>query len=481
MAGKGDIEAGKAFVRLFVKDDTRSQLAKFRAQFSSAMTAAAPVIAAVSTAAAGLAAATAAAGAALKEFADAGSEINDVAARTGMATDQLQMLRFAATQTGASLEDVERAARAMVKNGFNVGDFEAIGARIAAIEDPSRRAAEAMEVFGKGGTKLLPMFAEFAALKGASAAAGEILSAEEVARADALGDAFGALQESVSRLMQQIGAELAPAMQRILETTVGITASLSESVDELAKMAVEAGKFAGSGLAALFPGTGMAKSILESTSLGAGIGAVAGAIPGAFESRGHRAVAGMAGRTRGMPEDEWGAAGGGGPAAIDAMKAVNAEFEKRQRLIRSFESPQEAFLRREKEIVTAIQQAIQAGNSFMIPFAEAKQQVGQLQTALGRLRRDEAERRMRELGLPGGVKGAAAERQAEMESPRGPKFSAASSFSAAGAVALGFGGGGGPWGKLAAAFEKGSRLERRMATLLEDIKRNTERGRAVFT
>src|SRR5690349_2846317 len=127
---------------------------------------------------------------AIAHFVKFGSELNDMSARTGVAASSLAEMKFAAEQTGASLADVEAGLRKMAKEGHNVKDFDQIAATITAIEDPSARAAAAMEIFGKSGTKLLPMLANLKALREEARGAGLVPSDEAVSVADALGDAF---------------------------------------------------------------------------------------------------------------------------------------------------------------------------------------------------------------------------------------------------------------------------------------------------
>src|SRR5262245_23734497 len=77
---------------------------------------------AVTTAAVGaslVAAATAVAGpmlAMVKSVADLGDSLNDMAQRTGVSVEQLSVLKFAAEQSGATIEDVGAGLRVLAKN-----------------------------------------------------------------------------------------------------------------------------------------------------------------------------------------------------------------------------------------------------------------------------------------------------------------------------------------------------------------------------
>lgn len=197
MAGRGDIKAGGAFVELFLKNNLTKQLTS--------------VLATGATALAGFgAAAVAGAGVALVHFAKFGSELHDMSQRTGVAAGSLAELKFAAEQSGAGLEDVETGLRKMAKGGFDVAKFDEIGASINAIQDPSERAAKAMEVFGKSGTKLLPMLTELKSLRAEAGRLGLAPSQEDIDKADALGDAFDKLKSVFGAAVFNIGAALAP-------------------------------------------------------------------------------------------------------------------------------------------------------------------------------------------------------------------------------------------------------------------------------
>lgn len=119
--------------------------------------------------------------------ADAGDEIQKMGKRTGFSTEALSELSHAADLSGSSIGSVEKGVKRMQKMLFDAEkglstskdalaalnlsyedlqnlspeeQFSKLSDAIADIEDPSRRAALAQEVFGKAGTELLPMFAE---------------------------------------------------------------------------------------------------------------------------------------------------------------------------------------------------------------------------------------------------------------------------------------------------------------------------------
>lgn len=90
---------------------------------------------------------------AISHFNSAGDALGKMAARTGESASSLAELQFAAEQSGASIEEIEKAIRKQEKEGFTE-TFDQTAAKIAAIEDPAERTRMAMEAWGKSGTML---------------------------------------------------------------------------------------------------------------------------------------------------------------------------------------------------------------------------------------------------------------------------------------------------------------------------------------
>lgn len=153
----------------------------------------------------------------IRQFATMGDELHDMSGRTGVAASELAGLKFAAEQSGATIQDVEMALRRMAKGGFDVSKFDQIAAQIAAIEDPSKRAAKAMEVFGKSGTMLIPMLANLKALKAEAAQRGLIPSEASVKAAGEIADAFNTVKAVAGTVAFEIGAAFAPQIKATLD------------------------------------------------------------------------------------------------------------------------------------------------------------------------------------------------------------------------------------------------------------------------
>ena len=182
---------------------------------------------------------------AAKLFASTGDELNKMAARTGFSAQALSELNHAAQASGTDLQTVEKAARGMARNllaaeqgskgaidkltelGLTVDDlqgkspeqqFELLANRIAAIQDPTRRAAASMAIFGKAGSDLLPLLQGGAdgmnALRQEARDLGITMNDEDATAAAALTDAFGRLQAQLKAIVVRIGAAVSgPLLQ----------------------------------------------------------------------------------------------------------------------------------------------------------------------------------------------------------------------------------------------------------------------------
>ena len=224
MAGRSDVEAGRAYVSLFLKDNG---FVKGLDAAGRKMQSIGRGVAIIGGAISGFGSAITAPFLAMaKEFADTGSALNDMSARTGMSASKLSELKYAAEQTGTSLESVEKALRFMAKEGKNVNTFDQVAARIAAIEDPSKRAEAAMKAWGKSGTALLPMITDLRALQEEARNAGLVMSDEAASRADALGDAF----DKLLAIMKAVRLTIGDAVSGTIREAIGYITNIAISV-----------------------------------------------------------------------------------------------------------------------------------------------------------------------------------------------------------------------------------------------------------
>jgi hypothetical protein len=225
------IKAGEAFVEATVRDKTdpgiKSVQGKLKA-FAKTTALIGAGVTAVGAAFEGLGAAILAPlGMSARHFESVGSELHDMSMRTGVATDTLSELKFAAEQSGASLSDVGAAIRTMQKNGFSADKFDEIAAGIAAIKDPTEQTIAALKVFGKSGAKLLPMIKELGALRSEARRLGLTVDPQDAAAADALGDAFGKVSDVLKDLKFEIGAALAAPLTQAAEAIATLLATVA--------------------------------------------------------------------------------------------------------------------------------------------------------------------------------------------------------------------------------------------------------------
>lgn len=260
MASSSKIKAGEAFVRMSLDANAMVKgLRNVRRRLSSIGSAAANVGKKLTAMGVGV---TASLGAAVAVFVKTGDALQKLAIRTGFSVESLSELEFAASQSGAALEDLEKGVRKMQQSivdlgrglstqvdffdklGLSIRDlqglspdqqFELIADRVSQIADPTERAATAMAIFGRSGTKLLPLLntgargiAEF---RKQARDLGLTLSNDDAQAAAQLGDALDQLRRGVTRIVVSIGAALAPTLQQLSGRLTETVASVIRWVD----------------------------------------------------------------------------------------------------------------------------------------------------------------------------------------------------------------------------------------------------------
>ena len=240
MASSGAIKAGKAFVEIYADD---SKLTRALNQQSRNLKKFGAGLAGIGAkmAGAGLAG-VAAFGATSVAFAKAGDHLDKMAIRTGFSVQSLSQLGFAAEQSGTDIDSLENGLRGMARFSLNasrglttatdsltdlglsaddlkgkspVDQFEMLAQKISEVEDPTKRAALSMSIFGKSGSKLLPLFAGgaegIAALRKQADQLDLTMSPEDVKSAAALTDAMNVMKRSFQQIIVRVGGALAPA------------------------------------------------------------------------------------------------------------------------------------------------------------------------------------------------------------------------------------------------------------------------------
>jgi hypothetical protein len=291
------VRAGRAYVEAFWND---SALNKGLRATEKQLKSLGKSLASIGTGMAGAGAAiTAPLFMAVKSFADAGSELWDMAKRTGVSVEALSALGYAAAQTGAEITDVERGIRFMQKTlvaaakgsqeaqsafamlGLDVeqlrklspeNQFAAVAKAVASIADPTAKAAAAMMMFGKNNTAIIPMIDDLDALTKEAEQFGLVMSSESAEAADELGDAMELLSRSIMSLVKAVGGALAPAWAAWYRSMSGTVAAVKAFVNANKPMVVMAYNV---GLGLTIAGTAVVGLGLALTVLGTVLGGIA--------------------------------------------------------------------------------------------------------------------------------------------------------------------------------------------------------------
>jgi hypothetical protein len=299
------IRAGRAFVELGVSDKLTAGLRRAQKQLQAFGAG----LRSIGTRLAGIGAAAAAGllGTA-KVFSEMGDVLDKMSIRTGVSVEALSELGYAAELSGADLEALESGVRIMQRTlgeaaqgtgtavealdrlGLSAEQlaglspeqqFKVLADRISKVADPTLRAAIAMEVFGKAGTKLLPLMADGAAgieaMQEEARRLGLTVSTETARDAAQLNDALGTLWKVLKQGVFTIGGALAPLLKDIAERITRIIVSATTWIKANREIVVWALK-----VAAAVAVAGVAIIALGSivSGIGATLGIVAGVIGG---------------------------------------------------------------------------------------------------------------------------------------------------------------------------------------------------------
>ncbi len=305
MATASGIRAGAAYIELAV--DSSPMMRGLRAasaeldRFGSGLAALGAGMTAVGGAAVAPLAAAATA------FASSGDEIAKASERTGFSAEAISELAFAAKLAGTNFEDLETGIKNMQRAvgagtpglgamagrlsvlGLSAGalaelspekQFEAVADAISRIADPTARAAAAVEIFGRSGTRLIPLMASMRALRAEARDLGIGWTAEEAKSAVRLKDAMTRLQSVAARLFETVGGALAPAMSEWGDALSGLLGRLRTWTVGNARLIVSLAAVGGAILAA---GAAVTALGLALKAAGMALGAVA-AVVSAFLS-----------------------------------------------------------------------------------------------------------------------------------------------------------------------------------------------------
>jgi hypothetical protein len=173
--------------------------------------------------------------------------LNDFAARTGIGVEALQKYSLAAKLAGV---DTESFGASVQRLGVNIGraapggeldkalkdinlsvrelrtlspeqQFSAIGQAISTLPTNAERAAAAVQIFGRQGAALAPLFREGAAsieeLQARAERLGAIVDQTQVNNVGDLNDAFDLVSSSIQGIIGQVVGNLAPAVTDVTE------------------------------------------------------------------------------------------------------------------------------------------------------------------------------------------------------------------------------------------------------------------------
>ncbi len=310
MANTTSIRAGRAFVELFADDSKlvrglRSAEQKLRAfgngirNLGLKMTA---IGAGLLTPLIG----------STKAFSTMGDSVAKMAKRTGLSVGTVSELGYAASQSGIEMSALENGLRRMQRSVYDAGrglstavdgladlgltykdleglspeeQFKLMAERINSIQDPSRKAAIAMTLLGRSGTALLPMFEQGAAginaLQEEARRLGLTMSSEDARAAEIFGDTLDRLWSVLKMTTFQIGAALAPVLQKITEVITEIAVKINAWLQQNCTLVVTVAKVAAAvvagGAALVVFGTaisGIGLALGKLSTLITGVGAV---------------------------------------------------------------------------------------------------------------------------------------------------------------------------------------------------------------
>jgi len=182
----------------------------------------------------------------LKGALDLGGELSDLEARTGIAAGELRVLQRAFQDSGVSGDKVGQTLNKFQKSINDLGNglstqkraFDALGLsfndlqkltpedqfkevqqRIASLEDPTKRAGVAMDIFGRSGAELLTLFSDAGALDRAADSIGnqaDIL-AENAALFDRISDNLKGTGDTLRGFFVGLASGVAPQLIELLE------------------------------------------------------------------------------------------------------------------------------------------------------------------------------------------------------------------------------------------------------------------------
>jgi predicted nucleic acid-binding Zn-ribbon protein len=188
-----------------------------------------------------------------KEVIDLGGQISDLSARTGIGSDAIQELKYAAEQTGSSIDSIvgsiekmgiklteasDDTLMAVSALGLSIDDlrhmrpedaYTAIADAVAEIQDPMRQVEIATELMGRSAAENLPAIkAGLSDLRQEARDLGQVMSKDAVEGLDALGDAWGIVIGGAKTALGEFIADIARATKDLRDLQASVA---SKNID----------------------------------------------------------------------------------------------------------------------------------------------------------------------------------------------------------------------------------------------------------
>lgn len=198
--------------------------------------------------------------AAVFQFAKYGDQLDKMSQRTGFTTNALSELGFAAEQSGFDIETLEKgivgmdrfllnaerglstATDSLDDLGLNMSDlqglspedqFMMLAGAVADIEDPSKKAALALSIFGRAGQKMIPLLNagsdSIEELRQQARDLGISMSPEDAKAAADFTDAWNRAKKSVMGFIYSVGGPFIRVFTRAVDIGVALVKDLKDS------------------------------------------------------------------------------------------------------------------------------------------------------------------------------------------------------------------------------------------------------------
>lgn len=198
------------------------------------------------------------AGLGIKAAKDA-DDLNTLAKQTGLSTESLQKMQYASDLIDVNVDDITGSFTRMKKQ-LDSGEekFESIGVHtkdmngnlrdsetvfyetiqaLGQIENETERDTKAMEIFGKSADELAGLIDDggeaFKRLGDEAKANGNIISQEELDKANELNDTLDKLKAEMGSSFAQVGISIAQALAPVIEAIVPVLQKVADFIKEL--------------------------------------------------------------------------------------------------------------------------------------------------------------------------------------------------------------------------------------------------------